>query len=142
MKLYVAGPMRGIPEFNFPAFFETSRILRALGHTVFNPAERDNDHHGTDISKGNTDGSEAQAAAEHGFSLRNALAADTTWISQQADGIVVLPGFSQSSGAKAEVALALALKLPVFRLAPSGTTYALEQIDLFVDVTDYRGAEL
>lgn len=50
MKVYVAGPMRGIPEFNFPAFNLAAKNLRADGHVVFNPAERDNERHGTDIS--------------------------------------------------------------------------------------------
>ena len=43
-KVYVAGPMRGIPEFNFPAFFAAADKLRGDGFAVFNPAERDNEH--------------------------------------------------------------------------------------------------
>lgn len=78
MILYLAGPMRGIPEFNFPAFMSAAADLRAQGHIVFNPAERDNRVHGCDISKGNATGDETQAMIEHGFSLRLALAA-LTW---------------------------------------------------------------
>ena len=40
MNIYVAGPMRGYPEFNFPSFHAAAAQLRAAGHTVFNPAER------------------------------------------------------------------------------------------------------
>jgi hypothetical protein len=76
MKIYLAGPMRGVPLFNFPAFDAAAAALRKLGHTVFNPAERDNEHHGTDISVGNLTGSEEEAKKNHGFSLREALAAD------------------------------------------------------------------
>src|ERR1035437_1753851 len=102
MKIYLAGPMRGLPEFNFPAFRAAAVKLREAGHTVFNPAEKDEERHGTDISKGNTAGSEAVAAAQHGFSLRVALGQDLDWICEHAEGIALLPGWEKSSGAKAE----------------------------------------
>ena len=53
MKIYLAGKMRGVPNFNFPAFNSAAEYLRSLGDEVFNPAERDNIKHGTDISAGN-----------------------------------------------------------------------------------------
>lgn len=109
MKLYLAGPMRGIPEFNFPAFFAAAEKLRSEGHFVFNPAERDKDKHG-DFEKGNATGDEV-AAAQKGFSLREALAADMVFIATLAEGIALLPGWSRSKGARAELALADALGL-------------------------------
>lgn len=110
MKAYVAGPMTGIPEFNFPAFNAAAAKLRAEGYEVFNPAERDIERHGgIDISKGNATGSQEHAAKEHGFSLRDALADDTWWICKEADTIAMLPGWENSKGARAEHALAVAL---------------------------------
>jgi len=111
MKVYLAGPMRGIPEFNFPAFFAAAEKLRAAGHTVFNPAERDNARHGTDVSKGNLAGCELQAAEQHGFSLREALADDLAFICLEADAIALLPGWENSKGVAAERATAIALGL-------------------------------
>ena len=111
MKIYLAGPMRGIPEFNFPAFMSAAATLRTEGHTVFNPAERDIQHHGVDISKGNTAGCEKQAAKDHGFNLREALCDDLTFICKEADAIALLPGWQNSKGANAERAVALALGL-------------------------------
>lgn len=104
--VYIAGPMRGIPNFNFPRFFEAEELLRGKGFTnIFNPARRDNEHHGKDISAGNASGSEAQAQAEHGFSLRDAMGADTAYICGQASHIALLPRWEGSSGAFAEWAL-------------------------------------
>lgn len=108
--------MRGIPEFNFPAFFAAEDYLKEQGHEVFNPARRDNDRHGVDLSKGNATGDEAIAAVQHGFSLREALRDDTQWITMEADGIAMLPGWQRSTGATAERALAIALHLEVIYL--------------------------
>ena len=116
MKVYLAGPMRGIPNFNFPAFFEAEAQLVALGHTVFNPARRDNDVHGTDISKGNLTGDETIAAKDHGFNLRDALGADLSFICAEADAIALLPNWEKSKGANAEKATADALGLEILYL--------------------------
>ena len=105
--------MRGMPEFNFPAFFGAQDLLESKGHEVFNPAARDNEHHGTDISKGNATGDEAIAAKDHGFDLREALGADCAWICAQAEGIYMLDGWAKSAGATAERALAIALGLEI-----------------------------
>jgi len=38
-KVYVSGPMTGMPEHNFPAFNEAAAALRALGWEVVNPVD-------------------------------------------------------------------------------------------------------
>lgn len=124
MNIYVAGPMTGIPHFNFPLFNKVTAHLREQGHSVFNPAERDNERHGKDISIDNPTGDPAQAEKDHGFSLREALAADTAYICLEADTIAMLPGWEKSSGARAEHALALALKHDVIYV---GTTELVGQ---------------
>lgn len=87
MRVYLAGPMRGHPNLNFPAFFEAAELLRIKGHVVFNPAENcapDDD-------------------------IRTCLAIDTAWICNSAEAIALLPGWENSKGAKAELALSEAL---------------------------------
>ena len=114
-KIYLAGPMSGIPEFNFPLFNATAKALRKLGHEVFNPAERDTERHGgVDISKGNATGSQEQAKTEHSFSLDEALADDCEYICRKSTAIYMLPGWENSKGARAEHALAFALGRQIF----------------------------
>jgi hypothetical protein len=111
MKVYVAGPMRGIPDFNFPAFDAAAARLRALGLTVCNPSERDREEHGDDVGKSAT--GNLDDIAHTGFDLRATLSWDLSWIARNADAIAVLDGWENSSGARAEVALAHALGLIV-----------------------------
>jgi len=110
MNIYLGGPMRGLPSFNFPAFDFAAHKLRDQGHHVFSPAERDREIHGNKLED-NAAGDEKQAEKTVGFSLRAALAADTDWIANHADAIALLPGWEKSSGAQAELALAKALGL-------------------------------
>lgn len=107
-RIYLAGPMRGVPDFNFPAFDEATRVLRKDGWDVFSPADHDRKN-GFD-PKGLT-GHEDLAGL--GFDLRKALSADLEFITTKADAVAVLGGWQYSSGARAEVATAHALGLPV-----------------------------
>lgn len=38
-KVYIAGPMTGYPELNYPLFHSTAERLRAMGFEVVSPAE-------------------------------------------------------------------------------------------------------
>ena len=114
MNVYLAGPMRGIENFNFPAFHAAAAKLRAEGHVVFNPAERDEERHGTNVSKSAT--GDLEDIKKTGFSLREALGADSAWICAQADAIYLLPGWQNSKGATAERALGIALGLEIVEL--------------------------
>lgn len=115
MKLYLAGPMRGIPNFNFPAFDYAAAKLRTQGFEVFSPAERDRVVVGAELEN-NPTGDEELATAKTGFSLREALGADAEFICTHADGIALLPGWERSKGACAERALADALGLTIIIL--------------------------
>lgn len=39
MRIYLSGPMTGLPENNYPAFNTAAEVLRGRGYTVVNPAE-------------------------------------------------------------------------------------------------------
>lgn len=110
-RVYLAGPMQNIPEFNFPRFNAVAAALRVNGHHVFNPAERDIIRHGgVNIAKGNMSGSLDKAKSTHGFSLRQALKEDMEYICLEANCMCLLPGWEKSNGAQAEHRTAVALQ--------------------------------
>ena len=115
MKIYLAGPMRGLPNFNFPAFDTAAAKLRSQGHTVFSPADHDREVNGPEIEH-NPTGDEAICAAKFGFDIRQALGADLAWICTHADAVALLPGWEKSKGANAERAVAIALDITVMVL--------------------------
>lgn len=123
MKIYLAGPMRGIPKFNFPAFAAGAALLRAEGHEVFSPAEHDEAVFYKGFADNNIEGSEDKAANDAGMSpleLRRVLfAADLAWICKEADAIALLPGWENSKGVRAELATANALGLEVWYMFKS-----------------------
>lgn len=109
MKIYLAGPMTGYPQFNFPAFIDAAEQLRAEGHEVFNPAEADIEEFGAEPFM-NSDGSEGSTDSV-GATLRHVLKKDCSWICDHAEAIALLPGWEKSSGAGVEWTLAKALGL-------------------------------
>lgn len=109
MKIYLAGPMRGIPNFNFPAFDYAAAKLREDGHFVFSPAERDRAAYGDGIEN-NPTGDESKVTNPE-CTIEDCMAADCEWICRNADTIAVLPGWEKSSGAGAETSLGKALGL-------------------------------
>lgn len=109
IRLYLAGPMRGIPEFNFPAFDEAAARLREVGWEVCSPAEMDRAQGFDPAGMAGTD----DELAAVGFDVRAALTADLDWICRHADGVALLDGWESSTGARAEHAAAVALGLPV-----------------------------
>lgn len=114
-KIYIAGPMRNYPEFNFPAFHAAAAQLRAEGHEVFSPAERDIERDGVDWGTEVKSGDLAEATSK-GFDLRVALGDDLAWICKEATAVAMLPGWEKSKGATAERATAIALGLEIIEL--------------------------
>jgi len=120
MKIYLAGPMRGYPNFNFPAFDMAAARLRDQGHQVFSPADHDRQVIGADALINET-GDEDELAAKSQYTINDALAADTTYICQHATAVALLPGWEKSTGAQAERALAVALGLSIIILGKEYT---------------------
>lgn len=107
MKLYLAGPRTGIPDFNHPEFNRVAAELRKHGHDVFSPAEFDRSN-GYDFTGFSGD------QLPKNFSRREALAADLEYIALHAQGVALLGGWYSSKGARCEIATAEALGIPVW----------------------------
>jgi hypothetical protein len=100
MIVYLSGPMSGIEDENFPAFNAAARALRLLGYTVVNPAEFK-----TDVT-----GLEGRARWVKFLKVDIKALMDC-------DGIVMLPGWKKSEGAKHEHYNAKVLNLQIMTLA-------------------------
>ena len=117
MRIYLAGPMRNIPDGNFPAFRRAAYFLRQDGHNVFNPVERDEQELGMiHCPNGTLEEMAASVNLTPDQMVRNCFLADVTWICQAAEAIALLPGWEKSKGATAEKALGEAIGLKIIYL--------------------------
>ena len=101
--VYIAGPMRGKPFFNFPAFDQAKEVMEAKGFSVISPADLDrqigfdpellgSDYDWNDLNKCK-------------FSLMDAIDRAVAAL-KKCQAIYMLKGWESSKGAKAEKALA------------------------------------
>lgn len=91
-RVYLAGPMSGIAEHNFPAFHAAADRLRGSGLEVVNPAD-----HGL----------------VEGLGWSDYMRWDLVKLAG-CHAVYVLPGWEKSKGASLEIAIARALGMPVF----------------------------
>lgn len=94
MRVYLSGPMTGIPEHNFPAFRAHAAALRAQGYDVVSPAE-----------------------IEEGDSWEKCLRLDIRELCT-CDAIALMPGWEGSKGANLELHVAHRLGMQVMHLPP------------------------
>ena len=102
MKVYLAGPMRGFDQFNFPTFLQAATDLREKGDEVISPAEHDLES-GFDPTLNTLDG----------FDLAGAMRWDLQQISH-VDAVIVLPGWGGSEGTKKELRQARKFLIPIY----------------------------
>ena len=92
MRLYIAGPMWGLPDFNCPAFFRAADQLASAGHDPINPAR-----------------TEGRSGCRTWLDYMRASLRDLA----DCDGVALLPGWANSRGALLERDIARGLDLPV-----------------------------
>lgn len=104
LRCYIAGPMRGIPLFNFPAFDAAKAYLAEhWGFIPVSPADLDRGA-GFDPSTLPAD-YDWQDLQKIGFSLQDAIDRDVAEL-KTCEVICMLEGWQNSKGAKAEKAIA------------------------------------
>lgn len=111
-KYYLAGPMTGIPQFNYPAFREATKHLRSQGLDIISPVEQDSAKY-QELAIKSKNGHHKDVE-ETGDTWGDILAKDVKIVADEVDGVVVLPGWSESRGARLEVFVALNCQKPVF----------------------------
>lgn len=90
MRIYIAGPMSGLPDNNYPAFNAAAARFRAAGHEVMNPAENPQQWSWEAYMK---------------VSIPQMISCDR---------VIMLPGWETSRGARIEKELAHELLIPVY----------------------------
>lgn len=100
VSVYVAGPMQGYEDYNYPLFQAVSEALRGYGFQVVNPAELDS----ADPLPHELDGGEPWTVSPK--SRAAYMKRDLTWV-VGCDAICLLPGWEESKGANMELLVAL-----------------------------------
>lgn len=97
--------MSGIPDFNFPAFYEIADKFEQDGWIVFNPANKE----GETLSARARKTGDPMLAQKDGFNFREVYLWDVNKVIES-DAIYMLPGWENSPGARGEHAVAVAMQ--------------------------------
>lgn len=123
---YLAGPMTGYADYNFPRFFSVAKQLRDGGFQVISPAE-------LDVAAG-IDYKSTTGGALAPFQIRQLIQRDITAIlslrAEDGDFIALLPGWEFSRGAGAEVYTGQWAGLKLRAVVPSERDISLVSVQL------------
>jgi hypothetical protein len=106
MKIYISGPMTGLPGLNKPAFLAAEKALKVKGYEVLNPVRN---------------------ALPDTAPWEDHMRADIIML-MRADGVALLDGWEKSRGAKKEMTAAHGI-MPIFPLKK--WLEAVRAMDLF-----------
>lgn len=91
MRLYLSGPMNGLPQHNFPAFEKARALLRSVGYEVVCPAE---------------------LGRHDGWAWEDYLRRDLK-VMLDCEAVALLEGWERSNGAMLETDVAVRLRMRV-----------------------------
>jgi hypothetical protein len=104
MKVYLSGPMTGLPDDNIPAFNRTAQALRACGYEVANPPELTAHLTAPPVN-----------SPEFQHFYQTCLRIDIRALTH-CDAIALMPGWERSNGAHLETHTAHRLGLTVWHV--------------------------
>ena len=119
-SIYLAGPMRGYANYNFPSFWRAAHELRTQGYHVVSPAELDQRHRQVTVVDPRGDIFDNENPLDCGWADEDlekftVICTDLTqWKFMRrdlpevcrVDAILLLPGWKDSEGANKELAVA------------------------------------
>ena len=133
IKWYLAGPMTGHPQFNYPLFYEVAEKLRSEGFDITSPAEMD-DPTTVAAALASPDGSAEDYASDGKGTWGEFLARDVRMIADDLGGIILLPEWYTSKGARLEAFVSMNCGYPTMIYTQDGlgevvNDYVLEKIN-------------
>lgn len=109
MKVYIAGPMSGVKDWNYPLFFEVAQLLKTHGLEPCNPAA----HDGETLEEALANvGTEENPGHPWEWYIKRDLK-----MLLDCDAILMLPNWKKSRGASLEHVVATAVDIPVFQFS-------------------------
>lgn len=111
IKIYISGPITGYENGNKPAFENAKTVLSRWGYDVVSPFDHD----------------DQEVTETYDDTYWRVLSKDIVLMSK-VEGIVYLPGWEKSKGARVEAFVALSRGLPMWEYLESGEEASLEEL--------------
>ena len=117
VRLYLAGPMSGYVDYNFPLFHRVANLLRSQGFEVNNPADKE--------TLDGTDKPDLRKVPTRAEAMRKDIP-----LVLECDGIILLPDWKNSVGARFETMLATQCGMDVYEWDEAAVK--MEKLDALV----------
>jgi len=131
--IYLAGPMSGIPKFNYPMFDEAAAELREMGYDIMSPAEMD-DPEVAKVALESPLGELGDGMIVRGecHTWGDFLSRDVKLLADECAGIILLPGWEKSKGARLECFVAIGCGYDCYFWYPEYKTLMLTSLQVLL----------
>lgn len=142
---YLAGPMSGIPFFNFPKFHQITKELRDAGYNIISPAELDSPEIQAEAMQ-SKDGlingampADVKDGKVGGETWGQILARDVRIVADEVDGVICMDGWEKSRGARLEVFVASLRKHELYTYEGNGNIAPMSRAEFLRGITGVEG---